>query len=165
MDVTEAEWQAVMDFNAKSMFLCCQAAGKQMLRQGGGRIVNIGSGLAERGLWNSTVACASQGAIRQLTAALALEWSRENIRVNAIGAGWIDTSSREEDSQADPLVRYIPSRRLGHPTDLCGLLVYLASDACDFRCRPDGVRRWRGDGPRMTVASLRLFARMVKGAR
>ena len=132
LDVTEAEWQAVMDFNAKSMFLCCQAAGKQMLRQGGGRIVNIGSGLAERGLWNSTVACASQGAIRQLTAALALEWSRENIRVNAIGAGWIDTASREEDSQADPLVRYIPSRRKGHPTDLCGLLVYLASDACDF---------------------------------
>ena len=56
-DVTEFEWQAVMDYNVKSMFLCCQAVGKHMLEQGSGRIVNIGSGLAVRGLWNSAAAC------------------------------------------------------------------------------------------------------------
>ena len=132
VEVTEAEWRSVMDFNVKSMFLCCQAAGRRMLAQGGGRIVNIGSGLAVRGLWNSAVASAGQGAIRQLTMSLALEWARHNIRVNAIGAGWVTTEEPSEESRRELLVRYIPSGRKGHPTDLCGLLVYLASDACDF---------------------------------
>jgi NAD(P)-dependent dehydrogenase (short-subunit alcohol dehydrogenase family) len=131
LELTEAEWDTVMAFNVKSMFLCCQAVGATMLSQGGGRIVNIGSGLAARGLWNAAAACASQGAIRQLTAALGLEWSRRNIRVNAIGAGWLAVESPEEP-EGDRLARYIPSRRIGHPRDLCGLLVYLASDACDF---------------------------------
>jgi NAD(P)-dependent dehydrogenase (short-subunit alcohol dehydrogenase family) len=132
-EVTEAEWQRVMDFNVKSTFLCCRAAGKQMLSQGGGRIVNIGSGLAVRGLWNSVATCASQGAIHQLTSALALEWARSNIRVNSIGAGWMTTEALPpEEAHKELLVRYLPSRRKGHPTDLCGLLVYLASDACDF---------------------------------
>ena len=131
LDTTEREWDAVMDLNVRAMFLCCQAAGAQMLAGGGGRIVNIGTGLAARGLWNSTAACASQGAVRQFTAALGLEWSRRNIRVNAIGAGWLATEPAEEPEQ-DGLARYIPSRRRGHPSDLCGLLVYMASDACDF---------------------------------
>ena len=131
-DVTENEWQTVMDVNVKSMFLCCQAVGRGMLDQGGGRIVNIGSGLAVRGLWNSVAACASQGAIHQMTSALALEWARSNIRVNGIGAGWISTETPTEETQKELLVRYLPLRRKGHPRDLCGLLVYLASDACDF---------------------------------
>ena len=132
VDVTAMEWSAVMDFNVSSMFLCCQAAGRHMLEQGGGRIVNIGSGLAERGLVNSAVASAAQGAVRQLTASLALEWARHNIRVNAIGAGWVTTDPPSEEGQGELLTRYIPSRRKGHPADLCGLLVYLVSDACDF---------------------------------
>ena len=132
VEVTETEWQTVMDFNVRSVFLCCQAVGRQMLQQGGGRIVNMSSGLAVRGLWNSVATCASQGAIHQLTSALALEWARKNIRVNAIGAGWMTTKAPTEEAQNELLVRYIPSRRKGHPTDLCGLLVYLASDACDF---------------------------------
>lgn len=131
-DVSLFEWQAVMDYNVKSMFLCCQAAGKHMLEQGSGRIINIGSGLAARGLWNSTAACAAQGAIHQLTSALALEWSRQGIRVNSIGAGWVTAEEQTEESQKELLVRYLPSRRKGHPNDLAGLLVYLASDACDF---------------------------------
>jgi NAD(P)-dependent dehydrogenase (short-subunit alcohol dehydrogenase family) len=130
--VTEAEWDAVMDFNVKSMFLCCQAAGRQMLEQGGGRIVNIASGLAVRGLSNSAVYAASQGAVRQLTASLALEWARHDIRVNAIGAGWLTAGSSPAEGAQDRLARFLPSRRRGHPADLCGLLVYLASDACDF---------------------------------
>ena len=132
VDVSEGEWQTVMDYNVKSTFLFCQAAGGRMLGQGGGRIVNIGSGLAVRGLWNSVAACASQGAIYQLTSALALEWARSNIRVNSIGAGWLTTEAPTEESQRDRLVRYLPSRRKGHPSELGGLLVYLASDACDF---------------------------------
>ena len=131
-EVSEWEWQTLMDFNVKSMYLCSQAVGKRMLAQGNGRIVNIGSGLAVRGLWNSVAACAAAGAVQQLTAALALEWARRGIRVNAIGAGWITPEPQTEESQRELLVRYLPSRRKGHPDDLAALLVYLASDACDF---------------------------------
>ena len=132
VDVTDDEWDAVISFNLRSMFLCCRAVGRLMLAQGHGRIVNVGTGLAERGLWNSVAACASQGAVRQLTAALGLEWARRNVRVNGIGAGWLTTEPQAEGSADDLLVRYIPSRRKGHPRDLTGLLVYLASDASDF---------------------------------
>ncbi|MDA1227640.1 MAG: SDR family oxidoreductase [Chloroflexi bacterium] len=130
--VTEDEWQTLMDFNVKSTYLCCQAVGKRMLAQGSGHIVNIGSALAVRGLSNSVAACAAQGAIHQLTMALALEWSRKGVRVNGIGAGWFSTEEPNEESQKELLVRYLPSRRKGHPRDMAGLLVYLASDACDF---------------------------------
>ena len=132
VDVTDEEWDAVIAFNLRSMFLCCRATGRLMLAQGGGRIVNVGTGLAERGLWNSAAACASQGAVRQLTAALGLEWARSNVRVNGIGAGWLTTQPSEEGAEPELLERYIPSRRKGHPSDLAGLLVYLASDASDF---------------------------------
>jgi len=131
-DVSEDEWQTLMDFNVKSTYLCCQIVGKHMLKQGSGHIVNIGSALAARGLSNSVAACAAQGAIHQMTMALALEWSRKGIRVNGIGAGWFSTEEPNEDSQKELLVRYLPSRRNGHPRDMAGLLVYLASDACDF---------------------------------
>ena len=131
-DVTEDEWKRVMDFNVSSVFIFCQAVGKHMLERGRGRIINMNSGLAVRGLWNSTAACASHGAVHQLTSALALEWARSNIRVCGIGAGWVTTDEPDADAQPDLLDRYLPSRRRGHPTDLCGLLVYLASDADDF---------------------------------
>ena len=132
VETTDAEWDAVMAFNVRSTFLLCRAVGRRMLDQGGGRIINIGSGLAERGLVNSTAACAAQGAVKQMTAALGLEWARSNVRVNAIGAGWLSTEAPTEDDNRELLVRFIPSKRKGHPSDLCGLLVYLSSDACDF---------------------------------
>ena len=130
--VTENEWSTLMDFNVKSIYLTCQAVGRRMLRQGSGRIVNIGSALSQRGLWNSVAACAAQGAIHQITASLALEWGRDGIRVNGIGAGWMSTEEPSEEDQRELLVRYLPSRRRGHPNDLAALLVYLSSDDCDF---------------------------------
>ncbi len=132
LDVTDSEWSALMEFNVGSAFLCARAVGRHMVARGGGRVVNISSGLSERGLAGSVAACAAQGAMRQLTAALALEWAGSNIRVNAIGAGWITADAPSEDAERDQLVRYIPSRRKGRPSDLCGLLVYLASDASDY---------------------------------
>ena len=133
VQVTDDEWDQVMARNARSMFLCCREAGGVMLERGGGRIVNIISGLSERGLINGAAYCASQGAALQLTRALALEWARRNIRVNAIATGWysLDEPPAEEAEQ-ELLARYIPSRRKGHPRDIGALLVYLASDACDF---------------------------------
>ena len=130
--VSEQEWTRLMDFNVKSVYLTCQAIGRRMLRQGGGRIVNIGSALSQRGLWNSVAACAAQGAIHQITSSLALEWGRDGIRVNGIGAGWMSTKEPSEEDLRELLVRYLPSRRRGHPNDLATLLVYLSSEACDF---------------------------------
>ena len=130
--VTEDEWDRYMAFTLKSVFLACQAVGPQMLERGSGHIVNIGSGLSQRGLWNSVAACAAQGAIHQITSSLALEWGRRGIRVNGIGAGWITPEESSEEDQRELLVRYLPSRRKGHPNDLAALLVYLSSDACDF---------------------------------
>jgi NAD(P)-dependent dehydrogenase (short-subunit alcohol dehydrogenase family) len=131
--VTDEEWDQVMARNARSMFLCCREGGKVMLERGGGRIVNIISGLSERGLINGAAYCASQGAALQLTRALAMEWARRNIRVNAIATGWYSLDDPPaEEAQQELLARYIPSRRKGHPRDIGALLVYLASDACDF---------------------------------
>ncbi len=131
-NVSEDEWDKYMDFTLKSVFLACRAVGAHMLEQGSGHIVNIGSGLSQRGLWNSVAACAAQGAIHQMTSSLALEWGRQGIRVNGIGAGWVTPEEPSEDDQKELLVRYLPSRRKGHPNDLAALLVYLSSDACDF---------------------------------
>ena len=132
-DVTATEFDAVQERNVKPVFLMCREVGKQMMEQGGGRIVNMISGLAERGLSNSAAYSASQGAVLQLTRSLALEWGKRNIRVNAIGTGWFsDADLPPEEAQKELLVRYTPLRRRGHPRDIAPLLVYLASDACDY---------------------------------
>ena len=131
--VSSDEFQAVMSRNVKTVFTTCRVAGSRMVQASNGRIVNIISGLAERGLWNSAVYCASQGAVLQLTRALALEWARHNVRVNAIGTGWFSTEELPlEEAQKELLVRYIPLRRKGYPRDIGPLLVFLASDACDY---------------------------------
>ncbi len=131
-NVSEDEWDRYMDFTLKSVFLTCQAVGAYMLERESGHIVNIGSGLSQRGLWNSVAVCAAQGAIHQITSSLALEWGRQGIRVNGIGAGWVTPEEPSPEDQKELLVRYLPSRRKGHPNDLAALVVYLSSDACDF---------------------------------
>jgi NAD(P)-dependent dehydrogenase (short-subunit alcohol dehydrogenase family) len=103
-----------------------------MLKQQKGRIINIASGLAERGLANTTAYCAAMGGVLQLTRALALEWARQGITVNAIGAGWMAETERTGAWQEEQLLRYLPEKRYGHPKEIGSLLVYLASDATDF---------------------------------
>ena len=132
-DIALAEWEEVMARNVRPIFLLCNAVGQQMVQQRRGRIVNIISGLAERGLWNSAAFCASQGAVLQLTRALALEWGKYNVRVNAIGTGWFSLEELPQaEAEKELLVRYIPLRRKGHPRDIAPLLVYLCSEACDY---------------------------------
>jgi len=131
-EVTESEFDTLMDFNLKSMFLTCQSVGQTMLKNKRGRIINMTSDLAVRGLWNSVVPCASEGAIHQLTSSLALEWGRDGIRVNGIGAGWLSTKQETDPSEPDLLERYLPLKRKGHPNNLTQMLVYLSSDSCDF---------------------------------
>ena len=132
-EVLTREWDTVISRNLRTTFLFCREVGKRMLHKQQGRIVNILSGLAERGLWNSAAYCATQGAVLQLTRALALEWARQNIRVNAIGTGWYSLEEHlPKQSETDTLSRYIPLRRKGTPNDISSLLIYLSSDACDY---------------------------------
>ena len=104
-----------------------------MVEQGYGRIVNVVSELAERGMINGSAFAASQAGVLSLTRCLALEWGRHNIRVNALGTGLFTAEDIPvEVQQEDLLVRYTPLRRMGHPRDIGPLLVYLCSEACDY---------------------------------
>ena len=133
LEIAPDELDAVLNRNFKSVFFCCQEAGRIMLEQGGGRIVNLSSVLGERGVSNETVYCASMGAVEQLTRSLALEWAKNGITVNGIGTAWYTLEDIPlEQQQEDPLVRYLPSRRLGHPREIAPLLALLCSDASSY---------------------------------
>lgn len=132
-EISNAEWNQVIEANLTPVFVCCQAVGKYMLERKDGRVITITSGLAERGLPNGTAYCASKGAVVQFTRALALEWARSNVRVNAIALGWMeDAVETSRPEWKDALVRYAPLKRLARPDDFAAALVYLASDASSF---------------------------------
>lgn len=132
LEITEDEWHRVMEANLTSVFLCCQAVGKHMIPQKKGRIINIISCLAERGIPNGAAYCAAMGGVLQITRALDLEWAPEGITINAIGAGWISETEKTGAPQEELLLKYLPMKRYGHPEELGSLVVYLASDATDF---------------------------------
>ena len=127
--VTLEEGDEMMRRNVGAAYLLANRVGREMTNNSGGRIVNIISGLAERGLWNSTAFCATQGAVLQLTRGLGLEWARKGVRVNAVGLGWLDDDT---DAGNDPLAKYIPLKRRGLAEEIGPLVVYMASDACNF---------------------------------
>ncbi|KKZ12823.1 MAG: hypothetical protein TQ37_05110 [Candidatus Synechococcus spongiarum 15L] len=127
------DWDEVQSRNVRSTFLISQAVGSEMIGQGYGRIVNIISGLAERGMINGSAFSVSQAGLLALTRSLAVEWGQHNIRVNAIGVGWTTAEDIPvEEQRQEQLVRYIPVRQKGQPRDIGPLLVYLCSEACDY---------------------------------
>ena len=127
------EWDAVQTRNAKAPFLLSQQVLPRMAKDEYGRVVNMISELAERGMINGSAFAASQAAVLALTRSLAVEWSRFNIRINAIGTGLIDTEGQTLEAQQEELVvRYTPLRRKGNPSDIGPLLVYLCSESCDY---------------------------------
>lgn len=132
-EVTPEEWRRVLDVNLTGVFLACRAAAAQMLSQGQGRIVNIVSLLAERGLANGSAICAAQAGVMNLTRALALEWARSGVTVNAVGAGWTEGMGllADEDSRRR-LERYLPGKRLARPEEIAGIVVYTASNAAEY---------------------------------
>ena len=132
-EITLEEWDEVQSRNLRGTFLITQAVAHRMVERQYGRIVNLISGLAERGMINTSAFAASQAGILSLTRSLAVEWGRHNIRVNALGTGW--TTAEEiplEKQREELLVRYTPLRRKGHPRDIGPLLVYLCSESCDY---------------------------------
>jgi 2-deoxy-D-gluconate 3-dehydrogenase len=136
-DYTLAEWREVLDTNLTGAFLCSQAAYAPMKAAGGGKIINIGSMMSIFGAAFATAYAASKGGIVQLSRALATAWAKDNIQVNAVLPGWIDTDltrrARDEVSGLNSVVLMrTPARRWGTPSDMAGVAVFLASEASDF---------------------------------
>ena len=134
---TLAEWNKVMETNLTGAFLCAQAAYPHMQRASSGKIVNIGSMLSIFGASFAAPYAASKGGIVQLTKALACAWAKDNIQVNAILPGWIDTpltpsARREVPGLNERVLARTPAGRWGEPRDVAGAAVFLASSASDF---------------------------------
>ena len=118
---------------AATVYRWCRVAGATMTNQGGGAIVNFLTGLARRGVAGASADSMAQASIEAMTRSLALEWARENVRVNAIGIGWYEYEGQTiEEQRAERLVRYLPLRRKGTPDDVMDLLAYLASDESGY---------------------------------
>ncbi len=133
LDVTEDDWDEVLDVNLKGLFFMCQAAGRHMVRAGRGRIVNMSSQAGSVGIRRHAAYCASKGGVEQLTRVLALEWAPHGVTVNAVAPTFIrtpGTAERLDDPAfaADVLQR-IPLGHVGDPMDVAGAVIYLASDA------------------------------------
>jgi NAD(P)-dependent dehydrogenase (short-subunit alcohol dehydrogenase family) len=130
------EWEEIVRVNLTGTFLCCQATGKVMIKQGGGKIINMISVGAVVAFPRQIGYCATKGGILQLTKVLAVEWARHNIQVNAIGPAYLETEltkkMRESKIISQDLLQRTPVGRFGKPEEIVGAAVYLASSASSY---------------------------------
>jgi len=136
-DVTEADFDLTIDVNLKGLFFASQAAGRVMIRQGGGRIVNLSSQAGFVALPTEAIYCASKAAVSHLTKCLAVEWGRHGITVNAVAPTFIRTDGTapdlaDPDFEADVRERIAGLHRIGEPMDVAGGVVFLASPAASL---------------------------------
>lgn len=137
IDFTEDEWDSVIQVNQKMVFFLSQAFAKQYIKQqDGGKIINVASMLSYQGGIRVPSYTASKSAIMGLTKALANEWAKYNINVNAIAPGYMATNNtaqlRSDDDRSDEILSRIPAGRWGTPEDMQGAVVWLASKASDY---------------------------------
>jgi 2-deoxy-D-gluconate 3-dehydrogenase len=136
VDFTEADWDAVIDTNLKSLFFLCQAAGRHMLANGGGKIINIASMLTFQGGIRVPSYTASKSGVGGLTKLLANEWGAKGVNVNAIAPGYIATNNtaalQADEARNKAIVDRIPAGHWGDPADLGGAAVFLASSAANY---------------------------------
>ncbi|MFC4776270.1 SDR family NAD(P)-dependent oxidoreductase [Paenibacillus sp. GCM10023252] len=136
LEVTEEDWDELMDLNLKGMFFCCQEAGRMMLEQGGGKIINMSSQASIVGIPGETIYCASKGGVNQMTKVLALEWASSGITVNAIGPTFVYTPGTAErldqPEYLNEVMAQLPLGRVGTIADIAGTIKYLVSSASDL---------------------------------
>ena len=135
--LSTAEWHTVIDTNLTSAFICTHAAYPHLKKTGRGKIINIGSMMSIFGAGFAPAYAASKGGIVQFTRACATAWAKENIQVNAVLPGWIDTdltrdARREVAGLHESVLARTPAGRWGDPKDFAGIAVFLASAASDF---------------------------------
>lgn len=136
-DYAPEEWQSILDVNLNGPFFCAQAVYPQMKKQGGGKIVTIGSMASIFGLPFASAYASTKGGIVQMTRVLATAWAKDNIQANTILPGWIDTdltrkARKDVDGLHDRVEQRTPAGRWGEPEDFAGIAVFLASQASDF---------------------------------
>ena len=136
IDFTEADWDAVIDVNLKSVFFLSQAAARHMIPNGGGKIINIASMLSFQGGIRTASYTASKSGLAGVTKLLANEWAARGINVNAIAPGYFETNNttalRADEQRNRDIVGRIPAGRWGAPADLGGAAIFLASAASDY---------------------------------
>ncbi|MDF2921804.1 MAG: 2-deoxy-D-gluconate 3-dehydrogenase [Paenibacillaceae bacterium] len=136
LDVTDEEWDTIVQTNLKSAFLMSQCAGRHMKEAGGGRIINVASVAGHMALRTGVVYGSTKAAMIQMTKILALEWGKHNILVNAIGPWYFRTPLTEKLLQNDEFVAEVlsrtPLKRIGDLRDLVGPVVFLSSEAANY---------------------------------
>jgi 2-dehydro-3-deoxy-D-gluconate 5-dehydrogenase len=136
VDFSEEDWDAVLAVNLKALFLLSQEAGRRMIAQGRGKIVNIASMLSFQGGVRVPAYTASKSAVAGLTRALANEWAAKGVNVNAIAPGYIATNNtaalKADETRNRQILERIPAGRWGAPSDIGGAAVFLASAASDY---------------------------------
>lgn len=136
-EITEEDWDSVMNTNLKGIFFCSQIVGQEMVRGKKGRIINISSVRSQKIASNRSVYAISKAGVSNLTRVFAYEWGKHNITVNAIAPGTIITDFNRKHFEDHPdelaeIVRSIPRGRAGDPLDCVSAALFLASDASDF---------------------------------
>jgi 2-deoxy-D-gluconate 3-dehydrogenase len=136
-EYTLAEYHEVMDTNLTSAFRCSQLAYPEMQKAGGGKIINIGSMMSIFGASFTAAYASSKGGIVQMSRAMACAWAKDNIQVNCVLPGWIDTdltrnARRQVEGLHERVLARTPAGRWGDPADFAGIAVFLASAASDF---------------------------------
>ena len=134
LEVTESNWDKTLDVNLRAAFFLTRRIGSEMIKRGGGKIINLASQAGVVALERHVAYCASKAAMLSVTKVLALEWAKHNIQVNAIAPGWFptDMSGKVIERNKKMLLTGIPAGRFGGPDDLKGAAVFLASDASNF---------------------------------
>jgi 2-deoxy-D-gluconate 3-dehydrogenase len=136
IDFSETDWDDVLQINLKAAFFLSQAVGRVMIAQGGGKIINTASMLSFQGGITVPSYTASKSGLAGLTRALANEWAKHNINVNAIAPGYMATDNtaalRADAARSTSILDRIPAGRWGTPDDLKGAVVFLASAASDY---------------------------------
>lgn len=136
IEMSDEDWDYSVNIDLRGAFLCSREAAKEMIKQGGGKIINVSSVYGLTAVANMSAYCASKGGLLQLTKVMALELIRFNIQVNAICPGYFLTPMNRELFESETgkkvIKRSIPMGRLGNPDELKGTAIYLASSATDF---------------------------------